>query len=728
MAANDKQLRALRDRKRAGNDRAERIAKIEEEIRKREEEKAADMFEQQRIKELRQAAGLEDADDPDAHIKDPVERSAVVATRYLVKAAKLRDKMNEAVAARKLAGEDGAAKPKRKTRNALVLEAAKAAKAAEDAKRASRMSRGSRASRASRDSEAEKPDAPAKRARDKGGDEGGAMSLDEFVDMMSEPPPPKPQKAADDDDSDDGDDEAEMAAAAKTASKTALGSWRRKQSDVTLTEGGERARINLGAPRLESAGEKPPTPPPAAAAAAGAQGLRRGAGVGVPQRHVGLGSLAPSRPRRPLLSALEPARASTPGSGRLPGPPPDGWREVNSRLARVALVPQHPLGRTVQGKADERGDRRAPRQRRRGGAGGAPRIALALAADRAAADGESRGGGGGAGGEPPLSPAVGQPVAAESVASTVSPRRGGGEGGGSPARLPRSAAGGACASKASRRSTSSAPAAARTARRARRAARRPSPAARRFGGLSAGVARRLAYERRHGRPPPAPRKARRRVRRDADGRETQDSDGESDGGGDAAPTRATTPLAVKRGWGRLAIGALLDDDEAALRAAFEELVANPRNRSTPAGMALKDRKRCLLEKRVHGALAWYYGNYRASGVGDDELARFDRVRRGDTLLHIALRRPTVSAQFIATMLELGFDCSDENTNRFDETPAELDPTKLALGQKIVKMRVLAREQRLREERLAEAREREAAQARREPLEAQRGRVRRRPCA
>ena len=262
MAANDKQLRALRDRKRAGNDRAERIAKIEEEIRKREEEKAADMFEQQRIKELRQAAGLEDADDPDAHIKDPVERSAVVATRYLVKAAKLRDKMNEAVAARKLAGEDGAAKPKRKTRNALVLEAAKAAKAAEDAKRASRMSRGSRASRASRDSEAEKPDAPAKRARDKGGDEGGAMSLDEFVDMMSEPPPPKPQKAADDDDSDDGDDEAEMAAAAKTASKTALGSWRRKQSDVTLTEGGERARINLGAPRLESAGEKPPTPPP----------------------------------------------------------------------------------------------------------------------------------------------------------------------------------------------------------------------------------------------------------------------------------------------------------------------------------------------------------------------------------------------------------------------------------------------------------------------------------
>ena len=50
MAANDKQLRALRDRKRAGNDRAERIAKIEEEIRKREEEKAADMFEQQRIK------------------------------------------------------------------------------------------------------------------------------------------------------------------------------------------------------------------------------------------------------------------------------------------------------------------------------------------------------------------------------------------------------------------------------------------------------------------------------------------------------------------------------------------------------------------------------------------------------------------------------------------------------------------------------------------------------
>ena len=71
------------------------------------------------------------------------------------------------------------------------------------------------------------------------------------------------------------------------------------------------------------------------------------------------------------------------------------------------------------------------------------------------------------------------------------------------------------------------------------------------------------------------------------------------------------------------------------------------------------------------------------------------------------------------MLELGFDCSDENTNRFDETPAELDPTKLALGQKIVKMRVLAREQRLREERLAEAREREAAQASRERLEASR---------
>ena len=41
--------------------------------------------------------------------------------------------------------------------------------------------------------------------------------------------------------------------------------------------------------------------------------------------------------------------------------------------------------------------------------------------------------------------------------------------------------------------------------------------------------------------------------------------------------------------------------------------------------------------------------------------------------NIALRRPTVSAQFIATMLELGFDCSDENTNRFDETPAELAP-------------------------------------------------------
>ena len=43
------------------------------------------------------AAGLEDADDPDAHIKDPVERSAVVAVRYLGKAAKMRDAVNATI-------------------------------------------------------------------------------------------------------------------------------------------------------------------------------------------------------------------------------------------------------------------------------------------------------------------------------------------------------------------------------------------------------------------------------------------------------------------------------------------------------------------------------------------------------------------------------------------------------------------------------------------------------